>query len=184
VVLETALIAAQERLYAGDLGGAAELLDDVETALDIGVGGGGLDQPSLKARMAILDQVAAQDRAVRRADASAYLSTISPTSTLALETEVENRLRPPFTTYRQEVVRLDVSMDGLSASGVVMVHAELADKIRGEAPTSPDRILGEDGQLFAVTFFRMQEGWLMTGREPADPVLAPVPGTGESSESD
>ena len=36
IVLETALIAVQERLYGGDLAGAEALLDDIEAALDAG----------------------------------------------------------------------------------------------------------------------------------------------------
>jgi hypothetical protein len=233
VVLETALISAQERLHGGDPAGAAQRLDDVEAALDAhrsgvdahwgrtdahrsgtdadeakedpgesgedtprsgtadqerGEGasrhGEELTQPSLKARMTILEQVAAQDRAVLHADARAYLSTVSLDSTLATESEIESRLRPPFTTYRQEVVRLEVNTEGLSASGAVMVHAQLLDTASAWGQTVTGEALDEDGQLFAVTFARTQDRWLMTNRWPIDPVLAPVPPSAPSSQSD
>jgi hypothetical protein len=162
VVLETALIAAQERLYGGDLEGATALLDDVESALDAG---DVLIRPSLEARQAILDLLAAQDRAILRADADAYRATLDPASALALDTAVEDTLRPPFTTYRQEVVRLDVSQDGLRAEGAVLVHAGLAD---GDSP--------DDGRLFAVTFVKTGDRWLMSGWQPtvADLSLPPA----------
>lgn len=157
VVLETALIAAQERIYSGDLAGATALLDDVEAALDAG---GALTRPSLKARQAILDLVAAQDRAILRADADAYRDTLEPTSILALDAAVEETLAPPFTAYEQEVVGLDLSDDHLSAEGTVLVHAQVAD---GEFPDA--------GQIIAVTFVRMGSRWLMTSRAPANPIL-------------
>jgi hypothetical protein len=163
VVLETALIAAQERMYGGDLEGATALLDDVEAALDEG---GDLTRSSLAARRAILGVVAAQDRAVLRADAGAYLDTLDPASGLARDEEVQDRLQPPFTAYEQELVRLDLSDDGLQAEGVVLVHAEVAD---GEFP--------DDEQLFAVTFVQVGGRWLLSGRRPTESALA-FPPTG------
>lgn len=157
VVLETALIAAQERIYSGDLAGAAALLDDVESALDAG---GALTRPSLTARQAILDLVAAQDRAILRADADAYGETLEPTSSLAQDAAVEDALAPPFTSYGQEVVGLDLSDDHASALGAVLVHAQVAD---GEFP--------EDGQVFAVMFVQVGGHWLMTSRVAANPIL-------------
>jgi|GEM_PF-987504 len=178
VVLETALIAAQERLYGGDLGGAAGLMDDVEAALDAGGSGEGLDLPSLNARRAILKQVAAQDRAVLRADAGAYLSTVRSMSTLALDRAWEEKLQPPLSTYRQEVVRLDLGDDGLNAWGVVLVHAKLADKTIALEPTST-AAGSEDGNLYAVRFIKASGDWFMTDRKPVDPALAPLPSVGE-----
>jgi hypothetical protein len=157
VVLETALISAQERIYSGDLARAAALLDDVEAALDAG---GALTRPSLEARQAILDLVAAQDRAILRADADAYHDTLEPTSVLALDAAVEETLAPPFTAYQQEVVRLDLSDDHLSAEGSVLVHAQVVD---GEFPDA--------GQVFAVTFAGVGSRWLMTSRVPTKPIL-------------
>jgi hypothetical protein len=157
VVLETALVAAQERIYSGDLAGAAALLDDVEAALEAG---GALTRPSLGARKAILDLMAAQDRAILRADADAYRDTLEPSSSLALDPAVDEALAPPFTAYEQEVVGLDLSDDHLSAEGTVLVHAQVAD---GEFPDA--------GQLFTVTFVRAGSRWLMTSRMPANPIL-------------
>ncbi len=157
VVLETALVAAQERIYNDDLAGAAALLDDVEAALDAG---GALTRPSLEARMAILDLVAAQDRAILRADSDAYRDTLEPSSSLALDAAVEETLALPFTAYEQEVVSLDLSDDHLSAEGAVLVHARVAG---GEFPDA--------GQVFAAAFVRVGGQWLMTSRVPANPIL-------------
>jgi hypothetical protein len=172
VVLETALIAVQERMYGGDLAGAEALLDDVEAALDAG---GSLDRPSLRARLEILELVAAQDRAILRAGAIAYLDTLDPASPLAEETAVEQRLAPPLTAFQQELVRLDIAEDGLSAQGVLLVHGHVAD---GD--------FAGDGQLFAVTFVQARSRWLLALREPHSPeelsgiVLPPAPtGTGQ-----
>ena len=90
VVLETALIAAQERLYGSDPTGATALLDDVEAALDAG---GELTRPSLQDRAAILDLLAAQDRAILRADADAYRATLTPGYAHVLGSAVEEALR-------------------------------------------------------------------------------------------
>ena len=154
VVLETALIAAQEQMYGGDPEDAKSLLDDVEAALNAG---GKLTQPSLAARQAILTVVAAQNRAVLRADDGAYLDTVDPASGLALDETVQEMLQPPFTAYEQELVRLDLSDSGLRAEGVVLVHAQVAD---GEFP--------DDEHLFAVTFVRVGGRWLMSSREPTE----------------
>jgi hypothetical protein len=163
VAIETALIAAQERQYRGDPDGATALLADVEAALDAAqeaAQGAGqvadslLAQPSLQARSEILKHLEAQDRAVLRADAEAYRSTLSPASPLALDAVVEARLQPPFVAYAQEVVRLDLSDDGRSAQGVVLVHAETIDG--GYA---------DNGQRFAATWIRAGQEWLMTSWE-------------------
>ncbi len=161
IVLETALIAAQERLYSGNPEGAEALLDDVEAALDAG---GVLERPSLQARQAILDLVAAQDRAILRADASAYRQTLDPAYALALDSAVEEALQMPFTAYRQEIVRLDTADDGLGAHGAVLLHAQVAGSV-----------FADDGQLFAVTFTKAGGNWLMSNREPLEPVLALPP---------
>jgi len=156
VVLETALIAAQERLKGGDLGGAASLLDDVEAALDAG---GEPVRPSLEARLEISELIANQDRAVLRADREAYLDTWETNYTPpAALTET---LQLPFTAYRQEVVRLDVAGDGQSARGVVLVHAQVDG---AEYP--------EDGRLYAVTFVLEEGRWRMAGRERTEPALS------------
>lgn len=152
IVLETALIAAQERMVRGELDGASALLDDVEAALDAG---GELVRPSLTTRQAIIDLLAAQDRAVLRADTGAYLATLDPASVPILDAALDEKLRLPFIAYKQEVVRLDVSDDGSRAQGVVLLHADLVD---GEAPGA--------GQLFAVNFSRVGKRWLLFGREP------------------
>lgn len=159
LVLETALIAAQERLHRSDWAGAAALLDDVEASL---AADGSLARPSLAARGAIIELLAAQDRAVLRADAQAYRDTLAPAWALALDRTLTETLSPPFVAYQQEPVRLDISDDGLHAAGMVLVHARLAD---GESL--------EDGHLFAVTFTRIGNRWLMRGRTPIEPVLAP-----------
>jgi hypothetical protein len=161
VVLETAFIAAQERLDRGDSEGAADLLDDVEAALDTG---SVETRPSLEARQAILDLVAAQDRAILRADAKAYRDTLDPASRLAQDAAMEAKLEPPYTTYQQEMVRLDVSDDGLSAQGVILAHAEV---FGSESP--------EDEQLYAVTFALLDGHWLLSSRVPATTDLSVPP---------
>ena len=161
LVLETALIAAQERTEAGDLGGAEALLDDVEAALDAG---GELARPSLAARRQILEALAAQDRAILRADADTYRAGVAPNSELARAAAIAERLAPPLRSYEQEMVRLDLSDDGLGARGVVLVHADAA----GEE-------FAEDGRLFAVEFVRTGGRWLLSSRDPAAPDLFPPP---------
>jgi hypothetical protein len=162
VVLETALIAVQERLYGGDPEGATMLMDDVEAALEAG---GLLTRPSLQARQAILDLIAAQDRAALRADVDAYRDTLHPAFAQSLGNDLEVDLQIPFTAYRQEIVRLDLAQDGLSAEGVVLLHVEVADG----NPAS-------NGCLFALSFVKTMDGWLVTGREPAEPDLSlPLP---------
>ncbi len=161
LVLETALIAAQERAYVGDLEGARALLDDVEAALDAG---GELTQPSLVARRQILDALAAQDRAILRADAPAYGDSLVPASGLAQPEAVARRLAPPFRVYEQELVRLDLADDGLTARGVVLIHVDLVD---GD--------FDEDGRLFAVEFAQVGGRWLMSGRGATQTELAPPP---------
>jgi hypothetical protein len=175
IVLETSLIAAQERLYGGDLKGAALLLDDIEAALDAKEREDALDRPSQVARKLILELVAAQDRAVLTADAGAYLSTVRPTTALAEEKVVADRLGSPFTAYRQEVVRLDVADDGLSAQGVVLIHSELAQELACLMAPVCHETMTEDGQLQTVTFARTQDGWLMTSRAAVGAILAPLP---------
>ena len=171
VVLETAFIAAQERLHGDDPDGAEALLKDVEAALDAG---GTLTRPSLQARQAILDLAAVQDRAVLRADATAYRETLDPAYALSLGSEVEAALQMPFTAYRQEIVRLDVADDGLSAKGVVLLHVQVADGAVG--PGAYDEAFAQDGRLFAVTFTKVGGQWLMSRREPTEPVLSlPLP---------
>jgi hypothetical protein len=161
VVLETALIAAQERIYTGDFEGATALLDDVEAALDAG---GTLTRPSLTARQAILDLVDGQDRAVLRAAADAYRATLVPTSDLGQSAAVNGLLQIPFSAYRQEMVQLDIADDGLGAEGTVLLHAETAD---GEYPG--------DGQLYAVSFRQVGGRWLMSGRVQTAVMLALPP---------
>jgi hypothetical protein len=163
VALETALIAVQDRLHGGDPEGAAALLDDVEAALD---SGGALERPSLQDRQAILDLVALQDRTILRADAPAYLETLAPA--YAGEAGVEELLQTPFVAYEQEVVRLDVADDGLSAQGVVLIHAQVADGVTSG-----------DGQLAAVAFVKTAEGWRMAARGPAEKALSPPPVRGD-----
>jgi hypothetical protein len=163
VALETALIAVQDRLNGGDSEGAAALLDDVEAALDAG---GALERPSLQARQAILDLVARQDRAILRADAPVYLETLAPA--YARKAAVEELLQTPFVAYEQEIVRLDVADDGLSAQGVVLIHAQVAEGV-----------FSGDGQLAAVVFAKTAEGWHMTSQEPAERTLSPPPARGD-----
>ena len=156
IILETALIAAQRRMYGGDPAGAAALLDDVEAALDAD---GEPVRPSLQARAEILDLLAAQDRAILRADGAAYRATLDRAFAGR-----EERLELPFTAYWQEVVRLDLTDDGRRAEGVVLLHAQTAD-----AP------FADDGRLFAVAFARADGGWRMVAREPTRPRLALPP---------
>jgi hypothetical protein len=156
VVLETALIAAQEDLMSGDPNGATSLLDDMQASLDAS---GKLIRPSLQARKAILDLMATQDRSVLRADLSAYLDTYEPQYTPS-PTQAET-LQLPFTAYQQEMVHLEVTDDGQSAQGVILVHARLDG---GDFP--------ENGRLFAVAFVRREGQWRMVSRQPTEPVLA------------
>jgi hypothetical protein len=149
VVLETTLIAAQERIKAGDLVGATALLDDVEAALDAH---GEMVRPSLQARQLIINLVHDQDRAVLRADADGYLATFG--ASYAPPATLGETLQLPFTAYEQEVVRLDVAEDGQSAQGVVWLHAQVAE-----------RDFAEDGRLWAVTFALEQGRWQMVSRE-------------------
>jgi len=165
IVLETALIAAQERMYGGDLAGAAEILDDVEAALDAG---GMMARPALKAREAILEMLAAQDRAVLRADADAYRATLDPASGLESDAVVEEVLRPPFTAYQQEVVRLDLEDSNRTAQGVVLLHAQVAD---GDFP--------DDGRLFALTLLKVGSRWLVSSRQSAEPDLSLPPASAD-----
>jgi hypothetical protein len=171
IVLETALITAQQEIYGNpatgaqpDPAAASALLDDIEAALDAK---GELDRPSLSARQAILELMAAQDRAVLRADTNAYRATLDPGYSLALGNQVAEALQVPFTAYRQEFVRLDLSADGLRAEGTVLLHAQTAD--------GP---FADDGHLFAVEFAKADGGWLVTNREPAEPALTFPPPLG------
>jgi hypothetical protein len=179
LVLETTLISAQDRLQAGDLEGAGALLDDVEAALDAGPAGNMFAWPSLQARREIVDLLAAQDRAILRADASAFLATVDRNSTLAGDSAVEQRLHPPFTVYDQEPVRLDIGGNGLSAQGLVLLDARIMDagKRRGETGggDAPDLPFAQDGQLFALTFVKVEDRWVVTSREPAEPLLDMLP---------
>ena len=77
---------------------------------------------------------------------------------------VARRISPPFRSYRQEPVRLDLSEDGGRAHGVVLIHADLTD---GD--------FAEDGMLFAVEFIRASGRWLMSRRELTQPDLFPPP---------
>ncbi len=163
LVLETALIAARERLRSGDFDGAAALLDDVEASLD---GEGDMSRPSLEARRAILELVADQDRAILLADSKEYLRTFDRAS--STRDLAEDRLRPPFTAYEQEVVRLDIAGDGQSAEGVVLVHAQVADGS-----------LAGDGQLFAVSFDKTADRWRMIRRVPSASKLSLPPVRGD-----
>jgi hypothetical protein len=161
VVLETTFIEAQERLSSGELNGAAGLLDDIEAALDAG---SSLDRPTLRARQAILDLIAEQDRAVLRADVDGYRDTLDPDYARRVGAEVKEALQAPYTAYRQEMVRLSVTDDGLRARGTVLVHSQLAD---GVPP--------EQGTLYALTFVTRNSHWLVGGREPLKPTLSLPP---------
>ncbi len=166
LVLETALIAAQERLHGGDLEGARLLLADIEGALDAG---GVLGAPSLAGRREIVDLIAAQDRAVLVADAVAYRDTLGTGSGLASDGAVGEALAPPFATYHQEVVRLDLT-DGAHAEAVVRLHAQLA----AGAPSWGG--VPENGGLARLLLARMADGWRVVDREPVEVTLAlPAP---------
>lgn len=171
VALETALIAAGDRLDHGDLAGAAALLDDVESALNAG---GVPERPGLKDRLAIIDLIAQQNRAILRADREAYLDTVDPDSLLAADRVIEERLRSPFTGYAQEIVRLDVAEDGQSAEGAVLLHAQLAGEGFGQDLT--------DGQLFAVAFAKSAGRWRMIHRESMVQTLSWPPSACETGE--
>ena len=139
----------------------------------------------LQARREIVDLLAAQDRAILRADASAFLATVDRDSTLAGESAVEQRLHPPLTVYDQEPVRLDIGGDGLSAQGVVLLHARIMDPGKGMGEASggdaPDLPFAQDGQLFALTFVKVGGRWVVTGREPAESLLDLPPPAPENS---
>jgi len=164
VVFETALIAAQERADRGDMAGADAVLDDVEAGLD---SKGEMIRPSLQARQAICDLLDTQDRAILRADPGAYRATLTPVGALALEVQAAAEFRLPLTSYRQEIVRLDMADDGQSATGVVLVHARTVD---GD--------FAGDGQLFAVRLVKAGGRWLLSGREPTQPEFLMPPGSG------
>ena len=155
VALETALIAAQNRLHSGDTGGAADLLDAVKAALD---NGGDLSHPALEGRQAILNLLAEQDRAILLAEPWRYLKTLEQAS--PLRHTAEDRLMTPYTSYQQEIVRLDLADDGLSARGVALVHAQAAD----------GQVL-EDGQLFSLSFVKSMDQWRLSLRKPLTPTL-------------
>jgi hypothetical protein len=161
VVIETALIEAQQRLNSGDLSGAAGLLDDIEATLDAG---GSFDGPSLQARQAILAVIAEQDRAVLLADADTYRRTLDPNYAQLLGREVEGALQAPYTAYRQEMVRLTIADDGLRAHGTVLVHSQLADGMPSD-----------QGRLYALRFIARNGRWLVSGREPLRPSLSLPP---------
>ncbi len=163
LVLETALIAAQERLHGGDLEGARLLLDDIEGALDAG---GTLGAPSLAARREIVDLIAAQDHAVLVADASAYRDTLISGSGLANDGAVQEALGMPYATYRQELVRLDLMDDGHHAQAVVAVHSELVRGVPSQGHAPPD------GDLVRLILSRTPAGWRVVGREPVEVTLA------------
>ena len=116
------------------------------------------------ARRQILEVLAAQDRAVLRADANGYRDSLVPTSDLARAEAIAERISPPFRAYQQELVRLDLSDDALLARGVVLIHAGVVD---GD--------FAEDGRLFAVEFVQIGGHWLMSAREPTQPDLFPPP---------
>ena len=158
VVLETAFIAVQERMYGGDLQGATDLLEDIEAALDAN---GEFERPLLSAREEIVDLVTTQGRAVLRADAEAYLDTLDPASALARNETVEEALHPAFTAYRQEIVRLDLADDGSSAEGMLLLHAQVAGGS-----------FAGDVQLRIVEFVKTSQGWRMAGRKPEQVVLS------------
>jgi hypothetical protein len=167
VVLETALIAAQQQINGDPAAGtgpdpeaASALLDDIQAALDAH---GELNQPSLLSRQAILDMLMAQDRAVLLADADAFRATLDPAYAQVLGSQVEQALQAPFTTYRQEIVQLDLSTDGLRARGIVLLHASIAGGT-----------FADDAHLFSVGFARTTGGWLMTSRSSIQPRLSSI----------
>jgi hypothetical protein len=169
VALETALIAVGERLDHGDLAGAEALLDDVENTLNAD---GAPQRPALRDRLDIIDLLAQQSRAILRADRDAYLDTVAPDSVLAADQAVKERLQPPFTSYHQEVVRLDVADNGQSAQGAVLLHARLAGRGIGQDFA--------DGQLFRVAFAKSAGRWRMAHREPMLEALSWPPPLSES----
>jgi len=162
VALETALIASQDLLQSGDLSAASALLDDVEAALDSSKG---LDRPSLQSRLALLELLREQDRAILLDEASDYLATVRSTHGTGLA--MDTTLQLPFTSYDQEVMQLDMDNGGLKAEGVVMVHAQVA---AGS--------FAGDGQLYTVTFAQTPAGWLMSRRQPTEAMLTPLPAEG------
>ncbi|MFC2015770.1 peptidase MA family metallohydrolase [Chloroflexota bacterium] len=155
VVLETALVAVQDRLFTDDPFGAEALLDDIEGALDQG---GRLDSPSLHARAAILGLLLAQDRAIVRADAAGYRATLD--ASYAHRAGEEELFQMPITAYEQELVRLDLDDDRGVARGQVLVHGQMAGGT-----------FAGDGHLLAVTFVRSGGRWLMADRGPVYRVL-------------
>ena len=136
-------------------------MDDIEAALDAG---GSLDRPTLRARQAILDLVAEQDRAVLRADVDGYLDTLDPDYARRVGAEVMGALQAPYTAYRQEMVRLSVNDDGLRAQGAVLLHSQLAE---GMPP--------EQGMLYSLTFVTRNGQWFVGEREPVRPTLSLPP---------
>ncbi|MBN1136849.1 MAG: hypothetical protein JXM73_09695, partial [Anaerolineae bacterium] len=161
VVFETTLIAAQEQADQGDMVGANALLDDIEAGLEAK---GEMIRPSLQARQAICDLLAAQDRAILRADFHAYQATLAPAGALGLEIRAVEEFRLPLTSYWQEIVRLEIADDGQSATGVVLVHGRTLD---GE--------LASDGQLFAIKLVKAGDRWLLSNREPTQPEFVMPP---------
>ncbi|MFN2168346.1 MAG: hypothetical protein ACK2U9_19050 [Anaerolineae bacterium] len=121
--------------------------------------------PSLQARREIIDLLAAQDRAILRADAGAYASTLDPGSGLSRAPAVKEALRPPYAAYYQEVVRLDLPAGDDHAEGMVLLHARLT----GGAPSVA---APADGQLFRVLLVRTSAGWRLVDREPVEVTLA------------
>lgn len=162
VVYETALLSAQALAAQGDMAGAGALLDDIEAGLDAE---GEPVRLSLRARQAICDLLAAQDRAILWADLPAYRATLTPGDVLTLEAQAAAQFRLPLTGYRQEIVRLDIAADGQSATGLVLVHGQTVD---GD--------FSGDGRLFAVEFVKTGDSWLLSGRTPAHPEPAMPPG--------
>ena len=125
---------------------------------------GELTRPSLQARQAICDLLADQDRAILRADPRAYRATLAPADALTLEVQASAAFRLPLTSYRQEIVRLDLAGDGQSATGVALVHGRTVD---GGFPG--------DLRLFAVEFVKIGDRWLLSRREPTNPVFVMPP---------
>jgi hypothetical protein len=110
--------------------------------------------------------LAAQDRAVLRADPRAYRTTLTPANAPALEVQAAAAIRLPLTSYRQEIVRLDVADDGQSATGVVLVHGRTVD---GDFP--------DDGRLYAIKLVKVGDHWLLSSREPIEPQFMMPPGS-------
>jgi hypothetical protein len=158
LVLETELIAAQERLHAGDVAGARRLLDDIEAALDAG---GALEAPSLQARRKVVDLIAAQDRAVLVADRGAYQHTLASGFGLAGDAAVRAVLAPPFALYFEDLVRLDLTDDNRHAEAMVRLQTKLVER----APSGGH--VPQNGQLFRLVLDRTPDGWRVVSREPA-----------------